>query len=953
MADLREFHGPNAGYVLDLYERFQRDPSLVDEGWRSYFASFTPTGDASVSSGASASGTDVQAVLDAYELAVSIRARGHTAARLDPLGGEPQPDPSLRPEAHGISDADLARLPASVVRGAAAQGAGTAADAIARLRAAYSGTAGYELDHVGSADERAWLQEAVETGRFRTPLDADAKRALLARLSQVEGFEKYLHRVFFGQKRFSIEGTDAMVPMLDEVIRGAAQSGAGDVLIGMAHRGRLNVLTHVMGKPYSMMVAAFASAQLAPGVDAQQNTDEPSGDVKYHMGWKDTKEIGGAKVRVTLSPNPSHLEFVNPVVVGMTRAAQDDTSAAGKPTLDARKAVAVLIHGDAAFPGQGTVPETLNMSGLRGYTVGGTLHIIANNQIGFTTDPVDDRSTRYASDLAKGFEMPVAHVNADDAEECLAVMRLAFAYRQEFGRDFVVDLVGYRRWGHNEGDEPAFTQPMMYETVRSHPTAREVYARVLVDQGVVTQDDADALLQRVNDEMSKAAEEVGPAKPHAEPSPNGRHPSAAETGVPAERLKELNAALLQFPEGFQPAARLAKNVLEKRRTALDGEKPDIDWGHAEALAFASLLQDGTPVRITGQDAERGTFSHRHAVLNDAKTGAKHNALQQLPQATASFEVHNSPLSEMAVVGFEYGYSVADPKALVLWEAQYGDFANGAQVMIDQYLASSYQKWQQTSGMVLLLPHGYEGGGPEHSSARLERYLQLCAEGNLRVVNCTTSAQYFHLIRRQAQLLGRDPRPLVVMSPKSLLRQPLAGATLAELSSGSFRPVLPDATAEERKDGVTRLLLCSGKVWVDLVGLSEDQRREIDAIPGRERVALARVEELYPFPDEELAAMMRGFPALREVVWVQEEPQNMGAWTFAEPRLRKIAGDVPVRYEGRPERASPAEGSAVRHVHEQNRIVRAAWSDSPEAGGRVLPQVDAAPVDGGKGGKRGR
>ncbi|HEX8694245.1 MAG TPA: 2-oxoglutarate dehydrogenase E1 component [Longimicrobium sp.] len=938
MADLRDFHGPNAGYVLDLYERFRRDPSSVDEGWRSFFASFTPPAEAPAAAPAeggaapAAAGVDVEKLVRARELSRTIRTRGHTAARLDPLGSEPDRDPALSPAFHELTEDDLAALPAAVVL-TPDPASRTALDEVRRLCGIYSGTIGYDYHHIPNAEERNWLRQAIETGRYREPLSAEERKDLLQRLSQVEGFEKFLHRAFFGQKRFSIEGTDAMVPMLDELVREAARAGAKDVIVGMAHRGRLNVLTHVMEKPYALMLAGFQSAQRAPGVDDAQNTDEPSGDVKYHMGWKDEREIEGTTIRLTLSPNPSHLEFVNPVVVGMTRAAQDDTSRPGPPRVDHGQALAVLIHGDAAFPGQGVVAETFNMSALKGYTVGGTVHLIANNQVGFTTDPQDDRSTRYASDLAKGFEVPVVHVNADDPEACLAVTRLAFAYRQRFRKDFVVDLVGYRRWGHNEGDEPLFTQPLMYEAIRTHPTARELFARRLVEEGVVTQEEADAMLQRVSDELSRTLESLGEGGGHddeddEEPSPNGRRADARETGVPAERLRELNEALLRRPEGFTPNARLDRNVLQKRRDALESAQPAVDWGHAETLAFASLLVEGVPVRLTGQDAERGTFSHRHVVLHDAKTGAVYNVLHGLEQARASFEACNSPLSEMSALGFEYGYSVLDPQALVVWEAQFGDFANGAQVIIDQFLAASHVKWEQRSGLVLLLPHGYEGQGPEHSSARLERFLQLSAEDNLRVANCTTAAQYFHLLRRQAALLGTDPRPLVLMSPKSLLRHPLAAATLEQLATGRFHPVLVDRPFGGHAEGVTRLLLCSGKVYVDLVGTGDEQRAERLSIEGVDRVAVARVEELYPFPAEEIEQALASFPALREVVWVQEEPRNMGAWSFAAPRLREILGELPLRYEGRPERASPAEGFAHRHTTAQARIVRAALSGAP-------------------------
>ncbi|WP_420129982.1 2-oxoglutarate dehydrogenase E1 component [Longimicrobium sp.] len=941
MAELR-FHGPNAGYVLELYERFQRDPASVDEGWRAYFASISPADLAALDAAgapppaasgpaASAPGAtpDLDRLFSARELGRTIRARGHTAARLDPLGANPAPDPVLDIARYNLTEAELAQLPPRTVYGHDPRSA-SALDEIQRLRRIYMGTVGYEFLHLPDPDERAWLREAIESGAYSRPLPAERKRALLDRLSQVEGFERFLHRAFFGQKRFSIEGTDAMVPILDEIIGEAAAAGADDVLIGMAHRGRLNVLTHVLGKPYAMMLAGFKVAQQAVGKDEQQNSDEPSGDVKYHMGWADQREVRGRTVRVRLSPNPSHLEFVNPVVVGMTRAAQDDTSAPGAPRLERARGVAVVIHGDAAFPGQGTVPETLNMQSLPGYTVGGTIHIIANNQVGFTTDPQQGRSTRYSSDVAKGFEVPVVHVNADDAEACLSVARLAYAYRQRWGKDFLIDLVGYRRWGHNEGDEPLFTQPVMYGIIKDHPTAREAFARRLVDEGVMTQAEADAAYQRVLDELGRELESLGEAPKvtvHDEPpSRNGKPPRA--TAVAKDTLLELNRALLTRPEGFAPNARLEK-VLQKRGEAENGER-NIDWGHAEALAFASLLAEGTPVRMTGQDVERGTFSHRHAVLRDANTGARLNVFHTLPQAKASFEIHNSPLSEMAVVGFEYGYSVGDPEALVLWEAQFGDFVNGAQVIIDQYLAASYQKWQQRSGLTLLLPHGYEGQGPEHSSARLERFLQLCAENNLRVANCTTSANYFHLLRRQAAMLHADPRPLVVMSPKSLLRHPLAASSIDQLAQGTFQPVIADPVAAERAEGVTRLLLCSGKVYVDLVGSSDDQRKERAAVEGIDRVAIARVEELYPFPVEEIAALAATYPNLREIVWVQEEPRNMGAWTYVAPRLVD-ALDVPVRYVGRADRASPAEGYQHRHQQEQNRIVFAALGGAPEVG----------------------
>jgi 2-oxoglutarate dehydrogenase E1 component len=928
----RRFHGPNQGYVLEQYERFLENPALVDEGWRTYFET---AGTAELAPGlpaaAPADGTafDPAKALAARELGRAIRWRGHTGARLDPLGSDPLAEEVLQPAYHGLTEEDLAALPAWVVV-APDPASRSALDEIRRLQRTYTGTAGYEFLHLANPEERRWLREAVESGRYASPLSRAGSLALLERLSQVEGFERFLHRAFFGQKRFSIEGTDLMVPMLDVLVRDAADAGAAEVIVGMAHRGRLNVLTHVLGKPYERMLEGFLSAQAAPGADRQQNSDEPSGDVKYHMGWVDEREIGGRRVRIGLSPNPSHLEFVGPVVVGMTRAAQDETGRGGPPDVDHARALGVLIHGDAAFPGQGVVAETFNLQSLAGYAVGGTIHLIANNQVGFTTGPLQARSTRYASDLAKGFEVPVVHVNADDAEACLAVARLAHAYRAAWGKDVVIDLVGYRRWGHNEGDEPLFTQPVLYERIRTHPTARALYAERLVRDGVLEAGEADEPVQRVMDELAEVLDGLGAtgAAPPPRPSPNGRPPTPP--AVAAERLLELNEALLERPEGFTPNPRLEK-VLQKRRD-LAGDRRTIDWGHAEALAFASLLGEGIPVRLTGQDVERGTFSHRHAVLHDAATGERLHVFHRLPQARASFEIHNSPLSEMAAVGFEYGYSVGDPQALVLWEAQFGDFVNSAQVLVDQYLAAAYQKWGQRSGLVLLLPHGHEGQGPEHSSARLERFLQMAAEDNLRVANCTTSANYFHLLRRQASLLGGDARPLVVMSPKSLLRHPLAASTLRELAEGAFRPVIADPGALERPDDVTRLVLCSGKVYVDLVGSTEEQRRARAAIEGLERVAIGRVEELYPFPAAALERLVASLPALREIVWVQEEPRNMGAWSFVAPRLAELFPGMPPRYEGRPDRASPAEGYAHRHQAEQGRLVTAALSGAPVPGG---------------------
>ncbi len=918
------FHGPNLGYVLELYERYLRDPQSVDPATRAFFEHWTPPAlDGAVEAQATVEalpGLDPAKVAAAAALAQGIREYGHLAARVDPLGSAPPGAPELDPATHGISAEELAQLPASIVGGPVARTARNALEAIEALHRIYCGSIGYEYDHIQVAEERVWLRDAAETERFSTPLSRAARRTLLERLTQVEAFERYLHRTYPGQKRFSLEGCDMLVPLLDEVIRCQAQRGNRQVFIGMAHRGRLNVLAHILGKPYEAILSEFEHSVQRPQTAASESTDEGwTGDVKYHLGARRADGEGAVlSVPITLAPNPSHLEFVNPVVEGMTRAAQDRLDRPGEPVLDLEAALAVLIHGDASFPGQGIVAETLNLSQLAGYRTGGTVHIIVNNQIGFTTEPSEGRSTLYASDLAKGFEIPIVHVNADDPEACLAVARLACAYRDRFHKDFLIDLIGYRRWGHNEQDEPAYTQPLLYEKIRAHPTVRERWARRLIEEGIVTPEEVAemerAAFARLDEARRASASSPNPAASTAAVQPHLRQvmPPQIETGVPAERLRELNEALLRLPEGFTLHPRLAR-PMERRRTALD--EGAIDWAHAESLAFASLLAEGVPVRLTGQDTERGTFSQRHLVLHDVRTGQRYTPLAALPQAQASFAVYNSPLSENAVLGFEYGYSVQAPRALVLWEAQFGDFANAAQVIIDQFIASGKAKWRQTPALVLLLPHGYEGQGPEHSSARPERFLQLAAEDNLRIVNCTTAAQYFHVLRRQARLLDIDPRPLVMLTPKSLLRHPLAMARLDELATGSFRPVLDDPAVSDPA-GITRLLLCSGKIYVDL---ASDERRAAAT-----NTAIVRLEELYPFPEEELAQVLARYSVLKEAIWVQEEPRNMGAWSYVAPLVRRLLPPaLELRYIGRPSRAAPAEGSAEAHAVEQARIVREA------------------------------
>jgi 2-oxoglutarate dehydrogenase E1 component len=850
------------------------------------------------------------AVAAAMALVKAHRMHGHLAAHLDPLGSEPPGDPALEPERliPKLTPDLQARVPASVLR-LYVPGA-TLAEALPRLSATYTGTIAYEIEHIADHEKRVWLRQAIESGKYRTTLSPDERKALLGKLTRVEAFEQYLRRAFLGQKQFSIEGLDVMVPMLDEAVDLAAENGAHEVVIGMAHRGRLNVLAHTLGLGYDSILREFEGERT---IDALVATDEGgTGDVKYHLGAEGTRSTPAGEITVTLAANPSHLEAVDPVVEGRARAEQTDRSTrAGMH--DPSVALAILIHGDASFAGQGGVAETLNLSALDGYSTGGTLHLIANNQVGFTTDPSEGRSTRYSSDLAKGFDVPIIHVNADDPEAAISAVRLALAFRRRFESDVVVDLVGYRRHGHNEQDEAAYTQPLMVAQIAEHPTVREQFVPRLIEEGVITNEEADDLFAEVTVELKQAHEALKATfgVPHP---PEGRIPyssgDSVVTAVAAHRLRELNQELLRVPESFTVHPKL-KGQLERRLKTI--EEGGIDWGQAEALAFGALLVEGIPIRLTGQDTERGTFSHRHAVLHDVHTGETFTPLQNLDDATASLEIYNSPLSEYACLGFEYGYSVAAPEALVLWEAQFGDFVNGAQIVIDQFIVAGLSKWRETTRLTLLLPHGYEGNGPEHSSARLERFLQLAAQENIRVANPSTSGQHFHLLRRQA--LDAAGRPLVVMTPKGLLRLKQASSTLADLAEGSFRQVIDDPVVE--RDQVTRLVVCSGKVYYDIAG--HDARAEA------KHVAVARLEQLYPFPVEAYAELIAAYPKLAEVVWAQEEPQNMGAWRTIRHRLEaplKEAG-VPLSYAGRPWRASPSEGYPTAHLREQDRIVRAA------------------------------
>ncbi len=936
------FDDLNSGFVQELFAAYLASPEAVDPEWRTFFESadvgllddhpllrklreLSPDGGPDGNGAPVAAPTPAPAeappddlLLGAVAAGMSLvkahRTHGHLAARLDPLDTEPIGDPALDPDrlVPRLTPELQARIPASVLR--LHVPAETLAEALPLLRETYCGTMAYEIEHISSHEQRLWLRDAIESSRYRQPLAPEERKALLQRLSEVEGFERYLRRAFLGQKQFSIEGLDVMVPMLDEAIELAAGDGAKRVVVGMAHRGRLNVLAHTVGRQLDAILREFEGERLLEAVTA--DLESGSGDVKYHHGAEGVRETPSGKVTVTLTSNPSHLEFVDPVVEGETRAWQSEhDTAAGAH--DPSAALAVLIHGDAAFPGQGVVAETLNLQELAGYTTGGSLHVIANNQVGFTTDPDEGRSTRYSSDLAKGFDTPIIHVNADDPEAAISAIRLAMAFREEFRHDVVVDVVGYRRFGHNEGDEPSYTQPLMYKLIEEHPGVRELYAQELAERGVVSPDEVEGMLDAVQERMRAVHEELkasfGTSRRRKERRIGRGADAQVNTAVAAERLLELNEQLLAVPDGFTVHPKLVK-ALERRRDSV-GEQGGIDWAQAEGLAFASLLEEGTPVRLTGQDTERGTFSHRHLVLHDYETGEKYAPIEHLPEARAPFHVYNSPLSETAALGFEYGYSVAVSRALVLWEAQFGDFVNSAQVIVDQFIVSGLSKWGQSSRLTLLLPHGYEGNGPEHSSARLERFMQLAAQDNVRIVNCSTAAQYFHVLRRQA--LHAKGRPLLILTPKGLLRLKQATSHLDELSGGGFRAIIDDPrlSAEEKQE-VSRLVLCSGKVYYDIVGH--------EAAGGAEGVAVARLEQLYPFPVASYDELLSRYPGLTELVWAQEEPQNMGAWRAVRHRLEEgLPAEVQLRYVGRPWRASPSEGYPTAHLLEQDRIAREA------------------------------
>ena len=907
----REFHGTNLGYVLELYERYQRDSSSVDEASRKLFDQWKP---ASLEIGI-APGAGFHKLIGVVNLAQAIRSHGYLAAQLNPLDSSPRNVPALNLEFYNIQKDDLLQLPLEAVNLLGHPETRNASDAIDMLRSIYCGTIGYDYGHIQNPEERDWLQQAAESGRFRLPNKVIDEKRLLERLSQVEALEIFLSRIYPGKTRFSIEGLDMLIPMLDEIVGTAVQADICAVLIGMAHRGRLNVLAHILQKPYEQILAEFKDPK---GRSSTWDEIGWTGDVKYHMGgFRSPKAGDNIDLVIHMPANPSHLELIDPIIQGISRAANSKVDNPGAPQIFEDASLPVLIHGDASFVGQGIVAETFNLSQLSAYSTGGSLHIIANNQLGFTAINKESRSSLHASDLARGFEIPVIHVNADEPEACIEAVCTAVAYRQWFHKDFVIDLIGYRRYGHNEGDEPRFTQPLMYHEIDSHPSIRKIWISRLEREGVVTPDESDKLLQMYLDELQEVNQRLDAEHSLNETIPKLAPAGAAQkvdTAVALEQLRELNKSLREFPADFHPNPKLIKAVEKHRRILDDPDTASVDWSAAEELAFASILEEGIAIRMTGQDTPRGTFSQRHAVFYDMNTDRSHAPLQSIPQARASFEIHNSPVSEVGPVGFEIGYNIQAPDRLTLWEAQYGDFVNNIQTLIDEFLLSSRAKWGLTPSLVLLLPHGNEGMGPDHSSARIERFLGLAAEGNMRLTVPTTAAQYFHLLRRQALLLKTDPLPLVIFTPKGFLRHPSAASTPNQLAQGNWQPLLKEQQPQGKVKTIKHLILCSGRIYFDLAG--NELRSE------SKHTAIVRVEQLYPFPQQALKKLIDSYPVVEKVIWAQEEPLNMGSWNYIRPHLKEIIGDrLPLYYVGRPESSSPAEGSSTLYRVNQQTLVR--------------------------------
>lgn len=900
-------------YLDELYSSYLADPGSVPEDVRGYFQALE-RGTVPVSSVGNAGNGAIVSPVEArlFELVEAYRTFGHRTAWLNPLASAPERGEELHPSTYGFTESDLDRVfPVSGLFGLERT---TLRDLIDRLRRTYCRYIGVELMHIELPAIQRWVFERMEETENRLELSRSEQLRVLEKLSEAEVFEQFLHTKFLGEKRFSLEGGESLIPLLDLLIEDSSSRGVEEIVIGMAHRGRLNVLANILGKPASAIFRQFRD------LDPEEMLGR--GDVKYHHGYTTDKITnGGRKVHLALSFNPSHLEAIYPVIEGRVRAKQDRLRDAER-----RRALPIVIHGDAAFAGQGVVAETLNFSQVEGYRTGGTIHVIVNNQVGFTTTPEEGRSSIYATSLARMLDVPIFHVNGEDPESVVQVARLAVEFRHEFGRDVVIDLYCYRKHGHNEGDEPAFTQPLMYAEISRRPSVREAYMTRMLKNGKVTREEVEAITARQKDHLERelALSLTGGAKLESNAllavwegyfgGPESEAPRTA-TGVDKATLTELGRQLATVPEGFTPHPKARRAVLEPRLEMAEGKRP-IDWGFAEALAFASIVSEGHRVRLAGQDVRRGTFSHRHAALFDVNTGAPYIPLANLRDAKATFEVHNSTLSEFGAMGFEYGYSLDSPDALVLWEAQFGDFVNGAQVILDQFLSSAEEKWGRLSGLTLLLPHGFEGGGPEHSSARLERFLEASAEDNWQVCNFTTPAQYFHALRRQVVRPWR--KPLIVMSPKSLLRHKEAISTLEDLG-GAFHPVLGDATAAEER--VRTVLLCTGKVYFDLLHTRAEKARE--------DVAIVRVEQLYPFPADELNAELARYPKAERFIWVQEEPVNMGAWSFLRVRQqhRIHLNGKDLECVARPEGSSPATGSREAHKIEQRRVMEEAFAEA--------------------------
>lgn len=924
---------PNLEYIENLYQNFRSNPDSVSEDWRLFFQGVDFAKDIQGGPARTAETGLSSKELDVFRLINAYRDYGHFEANLNPLASGTKSFPELSPLNFNLQESDLdSRFE---IGGLIGKPGATLREIIAHLRACYCNTMSVQVADAMST-VRNWFINEFEKNAEGFKLSVEEKKSIFLQLAKTESFEKFLHTRYVGKKRFSIEGTDAMIPMMERLADKGAAMAAEEIVIGMAHRGRLNVLANFMDKAIETIFGEFE------GVRDEHNSFF-DGDVKYHLGHSSDKNTPSGMIHLSLAYNPSHLEAVDPVVLGMVRAKQRRR----RDTSERKKVIPLLIHGDAAFAGQGVVAETLQMSQLKGYTVGGAIHLVMDNQVGFTTNPESTRSSPYSSDIAKILQTPVIHVNGDDVEACVRAMDIALKFRQEFKRDVVINMIGYRRFGHNEGDEPAFTQPLMYEKIKKHPTLYDLYAQRLVKENVMSDDDPEKIFKERIESLQVTLDKVKKNPPQMKPLAfeglwKGLRRASREdfekdtnTKVDVKVLKEVAKIMTTFPAGFSPHPKIVK-LVESRAAMMDGEGK-IDWGMAELLSYGTLMFEGTSVRISGQDVVRGTFTHRHAGYFDTKTGECYMPFSKIRPDDSEFVVYNSLLSEYAVLGFEYGNSSTDPTFLTIWEAQFGDFANGAQIIIDQFIASAEQKWQRMSGLVMLLPHGYEGQGPEHSSARLERFLQLSAQENIQVLNLTTPAQIFHAMRRQMKREFR--KPMIVMSPKSLLRHPKVISSLKDLSEGTFNEVIPDLSAD--KKSVETLVLCSGKVYYNILEAQETADAKVKA-----STAIVRVEQLYPFPDHKLRPILKQYPNLKRVMWTQEEPKNMGAWFFVAPRLMELATDsglkLDIVYNGRTERASPATGSEKVHLAEQKEIVtRCFESDSASTKNQKTSAVKAS------------